>query len=257
MSGTDSTSLRSALVTGPTSGIGAAFARSLAASGHDLVLVARDRHRLERTAADLTDRYGVQCAVLAADLCDAEQTLQVERRLRDHPVDLLVNNAGFSVTAAFPASDIEEEQRSFDVLVRAPMRLTHAALGPMLERGSGEIINVSSVAGFLPRGTYSAHKAWVTSFSRWLNLRYRPAGVTVMALCAGFVRTEFHQRMNASTAGIPGWMWLDADALVADAMRDLAAGKAVSIPSRRYQALTVAAKVLPGRLVERVARVGR
>jgi short-subunit dehydrogenase len=246
-----------ALVTGPTAGIGRAFATALAAEGHDLVLVSRDKARLEQVSADLSAAYGIACEVLSADLSDAEQTRNVERYLAEHPVDVLVNNAGFGKRLPFEANDIEAEQECFDVLVTAVMRLTHAALGPMRRRGRGDIINVSSVAGFLPRGTYGAHKAWVISFSRWAHLRYRKDGLRVMALCPGFVRTEFHQRMDANLSGIPGFMWLDADRLAGDALEDLRAGKAVSIPSKRWKAVVTVARLAPNRLVERVARRGR
>jgi hypothetical protein len=134
------------LVTGPTSGIGQAFAKALAAEGSDLLLVARDEARLRRVAEDLQRAHGVDCEVLAADLSDLEQTRSVESRLRAEPFAMLVNNAGFGMTQPFDASDVEAEEASLDVLVRAVMRLTHAALGPMLAAGSGDIVNVSSVA---------------------------------------------------------------------------------------------------------------
>jgi hypothetical protein len=246
-----------ALVTGPTSGIGHGFAQALAAEGHDLMLVSRDRTRLDKVAAELAERHGVACDVIAADLADLDQTKVVEAWLADHPVDVLVNNAGFGKRKPFEANDIESEQESFDVLVRAVMRLTHAALGPMLERGHGDIVNVSSVAGFVPRGTYGAHKAWVTSFSRWAHLRYKRQGVRVVAVCPGFVRTEFHQRMDANISGIPGFMWLQADDVVGQALADLRAGKAISIPSFRWKALMAVSRLTPSGLVERVARRGR
>jgi short-subunit dehydrogenase len=246
-----------ALITGPTAGIRHAFAEALAAEGHDLVLVSRDKARLEEVAADLAGRHGVSCEVLPADLAVAEQRLVVERYLADNRIDVLVNNAGFGKRLPFEANDIEAEQESFDVLVTAVMRLTHAALGPMRRAGRGDVINVSSVAGFLPRGTYGAHKAWVISFSRWAHLRYKKDGIRVMALCPGFVRTEFHQRMDADLSGIPGFMWLQADRLVGDALDDLRAGKAVSIPSKRWKAVIAVSRIVPSGLVERVARRGR
>lgn len=139
------------------------------------------------------------------------------------------------------------------------MRLMHAALGPMLERGSGRIINVASVAGFLPRGTYGAVKAWIISFSRWANATYAPRGVTVTAVCPGFVHTNFHERLGLPPGqeGVPGPMWLDAPAVVREALRDAARGRSVSIPSLRYKALIAVARMLPGPLLARVARTGR
>jgi len=243
-----------ALITGPTAGIGHAFAQTLAAEGHDLVLVSRDKARLEQLAADLSSRHGVACEVLPTDLADPEQTRTLERWLADHPVDVLVNNAGFGKKLPFEANDIEDEQASLDVMVRAVLRLTHAALGPMLARGGGDIINVSSVAGFVPRGSYGAHKAWVISFSRWAHLRYRSHGVRVLALCPGFVRTEFHERMGIDLSRLPALLWLQPDEVAADALRDLRAGKAVSVPSRRWKVIVAASRLAPAGVVERVAR---
>lgn len=243
-----------AVITGPTAGIGRAFAFALAREGHDLTLIARDEDRLRQVAAELHRRYDVQCTVLPADLADLDATRAVEEHVRRSTVNVLVNNAGFGLQRSFDVNDVEVEQRGLDVLVRAVLRLTHAALEPMLARGSGDIVNVSSVAGFLPGGTYGAHKAWVTSFSAWAHLHYARRGVRVLALCPGFVRTEFHTRMDADTSRIPGWMWLDADDVVAAALRDLRANEAVSIPSRRYRAVVAASKLAPRRVVERLVR---
>lgn len=248
-----------AVVTGATAGIGLAFARALARRGDDLVLVARDEPRLDRVAAKLTAEHGVGARVLATDLATDAGTGRVTAALTDPtaPVDLLVNNAGFGTRTDFLDAPIADEDSSLDVLVRAPMRLCHAALPGMRERRHGAIVNVSSVAGFLPRGTYGAHKAWLTGFSRWLDVTYGGDGVRVMALCPGLVRTEFHQRMGADLSGIPGWMWLDADRVVRDALADLARGVRVSVPSRRYQLMMRLARVAPVSLAARLGRRGR
>jgi short-subunit dehydrogenase len=248
-----------ALITGPTAGIGRAFADAYARRGFDLVLVSRDASRLEQVAEEVSRTYGVGCEVLPADLADSEDLARVEARVGDggRPVEAVVNNAGYGIAKWFGDTTVDEEQRSLDVLVRAPLRLTHAAVQQMQARGSGEILNVSSVAGFTPRGTYGAHKAWVTSLTEWLNIAYRGRGIKATALCPGFVRTEFHQRGHMDMSNVPGWMWLDAEDLVDEAMRDLLAGKAVSIPSKRYAVLTALARHLPRRLLARMARIGR
>jgi hypothetical protein len=250
---------RTALVTGPTAGIGRSFAEQLAAAGHDLVLVARDADRLTALAEQLRARHGVGTEVLVADLANRAQLATVEARLRDedHPVDLLVNNAGFGHKRPFVENDVEEEQELLDVLVTAVMRLCHAALPGMLARGHGEIVNVASVAAFLPRGTYSAAKAYVVSLSRWLDVTYRGRGVRAMALCPGFVRTEFHQRMGVRRGSAPTWMWLDADRVVAEALADLARGRTVSVPSRRYRVLVGLGRLVPVRVLGRFQRLGR
>lgn len=248
-----------ALVTGPTAGIGRAFAHELADRGYDLVLVARTRQRLEELAEALRSRYGVTVEVLVADLADRSALATVEARVGDRgrPVDLLVNNAGYGHKRPFVENAVEDEQEMLDVLVTAVMRLSHAAVVPMLERGSGAIVNVASVAAFLPRGTYSAAKAYVVSFSRWLDLTYRARGVRAMALCPGFVRTEFHARMGVRRTSAPAWMWLDAERVVREALGDLDRGRRVSVPSRRYKGLARLARVVPDPVLARFQSVGR
>lgn len=248
-----------ALITGPTAGIGACFAHQLARNGYDLVLVARDEERLSTLAAEVEREYGVAAEVLAADLSDRRALARVEARVADadRPVDLLVNNAGFGHKRPFLENSVEDEQQMLDVLVTAVLRLSHAALGAMVARGDGAIINVSSVAGFLPRGTYSAAKAYVTSLSEWADLTYRDQGVRVMALCPGFTKTEFHERMDVSRDSAPGWMWLEADRVVADALADLEKGRRVSVPSKRYQVLTGVARYTPSTVLGRLQGLGR
>lgn len=245
-----------ALITGPTAGLGLAFAHVLAAEGYAVVLVSRDEARLQQVAAELSALHQTHTEVMAADLADPADLRRVEARLSAGGVDLLVNNAGFGLRGAFEDTDIEVEQRSLDVLVGAVLRLTHAALTPMLEKQAGDIINVSSVAGFLPRGTYGANKAWVTSFSTWAHVHYRKRGVRVLALCPGFVHTEFHSRMGVDMSRIPGWMWADADDVVRSGLAALRAGKAQWLPGWRYRALLLAARLGPRTLVERAARAG-
>jgi hypothetical protein len=252
--------MSTSLVTGATAGIGLEFARQLAARGDDLVLVARDTARLEEVAADLRASYGVATEVLAADLTDPDQLGTAEARLadRERPVDLLVNNAGFGLKGSFLDNDVDTEQRQQDVLVRAVLRLSHAALGGMVERGRGGVINVSSVAAFLPRGTYSAAKAWVNSFSAWAHNEYAASGVTVMALCPGFVKTEFHQRLGVDRdATAPRILWLEPDRLVRDALADFDKGRPMSIPSKRYKAIVTATRLVPRTLLQRYQSWGR
>jgi hypothetical protein len=248
-----------ALVTGPTAGIGHSFAVQLAHQGYDLVLVARDEERLEALAGELRTSYGVQVEVLPADLVGRASLARVEARLadRDRPVELLVNNAGFGLKGRFLDNTADAETAMLEVLVTAVLRLTHAALGAMTERGHGGVINVSSVAAFLPRGTYAAAKAWVNSFSEWAANEYRDQGVTVMALCPGFTRTEFHERMDVDRGSAPDFLWLDADRLVAEALADYEKGRTYSIPSLQYKAIATAARVVPNRLLQRFQSMGR
>lgn len=242
--------MSTALITGATSGIGAAFARQLAAAGHDLVLVARDEQRLRTVATQLTDSYGVAARALRADLTDDADCAAASEAAA--AVDLLVNNAGMGLGAGFVVNDLASEEKQLDLNVRATLRLTHAALPQMQRRGHGGVVNVSSVAGFgpvMPGSTYNASKAWVTNFTESLALHARRRGVSVMALCPGYVRTEFHERAGIAMDGIPDWLLLDPDAVVEVAMRDLLRGKVVSVPSLTYKVVVSAIRHIPNSIL--------
>ncbi|WP_119869525.1 SDR family NAD(P)-dependent oxidoreductase [Frondihabitans sp. 762G35] len=227
-----------ALVTGGTSGIGAEFARQLAHRGYDLVLVARDEVRLETTAAELRV-LGRTVEILPADLADRAAVDRVADRLADpdRPIELLVNNAGFGMHVPLTSEDVSAHDLGFEVMCRAVLVLSGAAARGMRERGSGRIVNVSSTAGLLAMGTYSAIKAWVTSFSEGLSVELRGTGVTVTALLPGWVRTEFHQRAGIRASSIPNSLWLDTEQLVSACLRDVDRGKVISIPTVRYRVL--------------------
>ena len=248
--------MTTALITGATAGIGAAFARRFAAARYDLVLVARNVERLESAAAELALLGAGKVEVLSADLATVAGRALVEDRLADplRGIDVLVNNAGFGQGSAFLSHPVEDEEAMLDVLVRAVLRLTRAALPGMIERGKGAVINVSSVAGFVPRGTYSSAKAWVTNFSESVAAEVHGTGVRVIAVCPGFTHTEFHERADIDTGDIPGWMWLEADEIVEGALRDLRRGVPVSVPSMQYKAITAVAKLVPRNLVTKVSR---
>lgn len=256
---------RRALVTGASAGLGAAFARELAAAGVELVLVARDGERLKALARELP----VACEVLLADLADPDDLVRVAARLgepccshpaeagrevrrdAEHvddvrlgsgddggggagpPVDLVVNNAGFGTVGAFVDLPVEGEERQVAVNIVALQRLTHAAGAAMAARGTGTILNVASVAGFRPAprsATYGATKAFVVGFSRAVSTELAPRGVSVTCLCPGLTRTEFHRRAGYDTSGYPRWAWQEASAVATAGLRGAAAGKVTVVP---------------------------
>ena len=248
-----------ALITGPTSGLGAGYARRFARDGYDLVLVARDIARLEDLAVELRAANGIDVEVLAADLSVADDRDRVVQRLAAG-VRVLVNNAGFGTSGEFWTTHPALLQRQLDVNVTAVMHLTRAALPPMLEAGAGSVINIASVAGLLSgRGsTYSASKAWVVFFSEGLANGLDGTGVGVHAVCPGFVRTEFHQRAGIEMASIPAPLWLTVDDVVSESLADIAKGKVVSIPGPQYKLLTSAGRLVPRGLVRAFTkRMGR
>ncbi|MGW1770822.1 SDR family NAD(P)-dependent oxidoreductase [Streptomyces sp. NPDC002104] len=248
------------LITGASAGLGAAFARGFAAKGCDLVLVARDKDRLEAVAAGLAREYGAVCEVLPADLLDTGGLGAVAERLADRarPVDILVNNAGFGLPAPFPYNPVEDEERMLDLLVKVPLRLTHAVLPGLRERRRGAVVNVSSVAGLLPTGTYGAAKAWITAFSESLRVDMAPYGVRVLAVVPGFTRTEFQERAGMDVSALSEAVWLEPGDVVARALKDLARRRPVSITGRRYQAYALAARHLPrGFVARKMARTRR
>ncbi|MFI9063445.1 SDR family NAD(P)-dependent oxidoreductase [Streptomyces sp. NPDC053429] len=254
------TDVTTALITGASSGLGAAFARGLAAKGCDLVLVARDEDRLTAVAEELGRAFGTSCEVLPADLLDPAGCEKAAGRLADRtrPVDVLVNNAGFGLPAPFPYSPVEDEERMLDLLVKVPLRLTHAVLPGLRERRRGAVLNVASVAGLLPTGTYGAAKAWLTAFSESLRIDMEPYGVRVLAVVPGFTRTEFQERAGMDVSALRDAVWLEPAAVVDKALSDLARRRPVSITSRRYQAYALAARHLPRDFVaRRMARTRR
>ncbi len=247
-----------ALITGATAGIGAAFSRHLAAAGYGLVLVARDAERLNQSRATLLSFGAPTVETIVADLTVADQRAEVADRLNGQSgesVDLLINNAGIGLGKEFPEATDSEILGQLEINVTAPVLLAHAVLPGMRERGHGAIINVASIAGLVPgRGTtYAGSKAFVVSFSEGLAMSLRGTGVRVQALCPGFVRTEFHERAAIDMSGMPAALYVDIDVLVETSMRDLRRNKILSVPGRLYSSLAVAVRLLPRALVRNAA----
>jgi len=241
-----------ALVTGATVGIGESFTRLLAHNGYNIVLVARDLPRLQERAQGLESTFGVATTVIQADLATDAGCKTIEDFITNNQIDVLINNAGFGINKAFTMSQLDTEQQLLDVLVRTPMRLLHVALPGMKERNKGVIINVSSVAGWIAGGTYSAAKSYLTVLSESLHTELSSTNVKVSALCPGFTRTEFHQRGRMSMKGLPAFMWLNSDKLVAKAWKDAVGGKAVSVPGWQYQLLTFVMRNAPRPMVRKI-----
>lgn len=244
------------MVTGASAGLGKEFAVQLAAEGHDLVLVARSEERLRELADEVSHLYGVAVEVLVADLGKARDCAIVEARLKsDEPIGILVNNAGFGVNEAFVGGSLKAEQQMLDVLVTVPMRLCHAVLPGMVARGSGSVINVSSVAGWITSGTYSAAKAYLTTFTEGLAGELAGTGVTATAVCPGFIHTEFHERAGMDMSSVPEQLWLTPKQVVRQALRDAQRGRVISVPGRQYQLLSTFAQYAPRPIVRRISRM--
>jgi len=241
-----------AIVTGATSGIGESFTRLLAENNYNIVLVARDLPRLQERARGLQEKFNVETHIIQADLSTEIGCAAVEQYIADNQIDVLINNAGFGLNKAFTMSALEAEQQMFNVLVRTPMRLMHVALPLMKQRNKGVVINVSSVAGFIAGGTYSASKSYLTVLSESLHTELADTNIRISALCPGFTRTEFHQRGRMSMKGLPSFMWLDSDTLVAKSWSDALKGEAVSIPGWQYQLLVFIIQGLPRSIVRKV-----
>jgi short-subunit dehydrogenase len=257
-----------ALVTGASSGIGNAFATELAARGYDLVVVARDGERLKQLATALSQAHGTDVEVLRADLLVADDVASVERRLSatgapdsEHdgrPVDLLVNNAGFGTGGNFHELPLDAEIDQIELNVVAVVRLTHAALGAMVARRAGSVINVASIGAFQPSpkvATYSATKAFVLSFTEAVHEELAGTGVKVMALCPGFTRTEFQDRAGLHGSAMPNFVWQSAEQVVAAALRDLEHGRALCVPGPLNKATASFTRVLPRVAVRKMAKV--
>ena len=238
-----------AVITGASAGIGAVFARALARRGCDVVLVARRRERLDALAAELQSEFEIQAEALPADLTDDAELRRVAERIAQMPnLEYLINNAGFGTLPLFGESDADRQDAMARLHVLAPTRLTHAALGPMLHRRRGFIINVASVAGFFASPSnvmYCSTKAWMVRFSEALAIELADTPLVVQALCPGFTTSEFHDVMKMDRALVPKAWWLRAEDVVEDSLSALKTGKLIVIPSLRYKLVTALLRILP------------
>jgi len=238
-----------ACITGASSGIGEAFARRYAAKGYALLLHGRRKENLERLCQELKSRYGITAEYLLAELSHPDGVHILEERLRSIPdLAVLVNNAGFGLRDSFTRESIGVQERMIHTHISATVRLTHAVLPGMRQRGAGTIINVSSIAGFLvgPKSaTYCATKAYITSFTESLHLELVGSGIRIQSLCPGYTRSDFHSRMGLDTSGDSFRHFMTADDVVERSLKALEKGKVVCIPGVRYMMIALAARLIP------------
>jgi uncharacterized protein len=243
-----------ALITGASAGLGAEFAKQLAKKNYDLILVARDKARLEALAASLPE---ANCEVYPADLTKADELARLEQKISSGAsLDLLVNNAGFGTFGRFYKTDIDKEEEEIRLNVIALVRLTRAALPAMVSIGKGAVLNVSSIAGFVPgpkNATYNATKAYVSSFTEAIYEELHGTGVHAMALCPGFTKTEFQDRAQINTSSIPAFAWMTAEKVVEEALYGLERRDLFCVPGGGYRALVGAIGLSPRTLIRKVS----
>lgn len=243
-----------ALITGASAGLGAEFAKQLAKKNYDLILVARDKARLEALAASLPEAH---CEVYPADLIKTDELKRLEQKISSSAaLDLIVNNAGIGTFGPFYQIDIDKEEEEIRLNVLALVRLTRAALGPMVSIGKGAVLNVSSIAGFVPgprNATYNATKAYVSSFTEAIYEELQGTGVHAMALCPGFTRTEFQDRAQIDVSSIPSFAWMNADKVVEEALYGLERRELFCVPGGGYRAMVGAIGLTPRALVRKVS----
>lgn len=250
---------RTALITGASAGLGLEFARQLAASGHNLVLTARRADKLAEHAADLTQAHGVSVQTVSADLSKPSAPAEIEAAV-EAPVDMLINNAGSAGPSLLEDRDWVAQDAYLRLMMISVAEMCHRFLPPMIERGFGRVINVSSFAGRVTRSSganYGPSKAYLISLSEELALMTAGTDVHVSALCPGFTHTDFHAEDNlkAMKDGLPGWLWYDADVVVRDGLKAVERGKAVAISGRLYRVLDpLARSPLAKALIKRTSR---
>lgn len=244
-----------ALITGASSGLGEEFAWVLAAERNNLVLVARNEPKLHALAEDIRQKMDVQVEVLPADLSTKDGVQAVAERVGSahDPVTLLVNNAGGGLGQDFVGGSLEREIHAEKVMVRAVLALTHAAVQAMVPRGRGTVINVASVTAMTVQGTYSAHKAWVKTFTEGLAADLEGTGVNVTAVLPGLMHTQFHERTHVDSSQWPEFTFLSTTAVVNATLHAARHRRVIVVPGMLYKAAYAALKFAPRVLVRKIA----
>jgi short-subunit dehydrogenase len=245
---------KTALITGASAGLGAEFARQLAKKDYDLILVARDKNKLDELASSLPS---ARCEVYPADLIKADELKRLETKIATEPaLDLLVNNAGIGTFGDFHTLDIDKEEEELRLNVLALVRLTRAALPGMVALGRGAVLNVSSIAGFVPgpkNATYNATKAYVNSFTEAIFEELQGTGVHVMALCPGFTRTEFQDRAKIDVSSVPKLAWMNADEVIEEALYGLERKELFCIPGAKNRTMVGLVGLTPRVITRKLA----
>jgi hypothetical protein len=238
--------MKLAVITGPTSGIGLAYAQELAREGYELLLVGRNEIKLKQLQLDLN----AKSEIFVADLSVQAEILRIGSHLEGlKQIDLLVNNAGFGSSLPFSQNSLAEEIEQMEILMKAVMVLTHATLPKMIKQNSGIILNISSVAAWVPTGTYAAAKSWVTAFTESISAELKGSKVQVTAVAPGFTKTKFFDRSQMKDDDVPNWLWLTPEQVAKESLKDARSGQLISIPGAQYKAMSTVTRSLPRPLV--------
>jgi uncharacterized protein len=235
-----------AAITGPTSGIGLAYAQQLADEGYDLLLIGRSQEKLKALQTQLKTRSHI----FVADLANHDQIIKTANHLKElGHFDILINNAGFGSSKPFSQNSLEEEIEQVEVLVKAVMVLTHAVLPKMIKADSGMVLNISSVAAWLPTGSYAAAKSYVTSFTEAIAAELKGTNVQVTAVAPGYTKTKFFDRSQMDDEEVPSWLWLTPEQVAKESLKDARSGQLISVPGAQYKAMSTFSRSLPRPLI--------
>ena len=238
--------MKLAVITGPTSGIGLAYAQQLADEGYDLLLIGRSEEKLKKLQTELN----ATSEIFVADLSIHDEIINTANHLKGlDQIDVLVNNAGFGSSLPFSQNSLAEELEQLEVLVKAVMVLTHAVLPKMIKRNSGIVLNISSIAAWLPTGSYAAAKSYVTSFTEAIAAELKGTKVQVTAVAPGFTKTKFFDRSQMKDDEVPSWLWLTPEQVAKESLKDARSGQVISVPGAQYKAMSTVSRTLPRPLV--------
>lgn len=238
--------MKLAVITGPTSGIGLAYAEVLASEGYELLLIGRNPAKLEQLQQNLPTKS----EILIADLSEHDQIIKTANHLKAlDQIDILINNAGFGSSKPFSENSLAEELEQLELLVKAVMVLTHATLPKMIKANSGMVLNISSVAAWLPTGTYAAAKSYVTSFTEAIAAELKGTKVQVTAVAPGYTKTKFFDRSQMDDDEVPSWLWLTPEQVATQSLKDARNGQLISVPGAQYKAMSTISRSLPRPLI--------